>query len=530
MKLAMSSEMRELDRTAIEKYHIPGMVLMENAGHGTFNFMVRELGPVTGRSVIIFAGPGNNGGDGLVIARHVHQSGGFPFVVYMVPPDKLKGDAALNYSIVKELDLPSKVVHSNDDFASIKKIIKGFGSRKPIWSIVDALFGTGLKRMIEGRFLSAIKLINRLHDEYDCPVTAVDIPSGMDADNGQVLGYCVQADLTATYGLAKPAHFMHGGAGLIGKLHIVNIGIPPEAVNNSGIRGKAIESDIILELGPRKTASHKGSYGHLLILAGSEGKTGAAILSAKAALRIGSGLVTLAVPRPLNTIFESSLTEAMTIALPGSKTYLSVENIDLIHDQVAGKNAVVIGPGLSTRKKTQDLVVELYREIKVPMVVDADALNILSANLDVIADPPAPRILTPHPGEMARLTGHSTGKIQDDRLKTSLSFIKKMNRRKTNVTLVLKGAGTLVVDPQGSWAINTTGNAGMASGGMGDVLTGLIAGLIAQSIPPGPAARLAVYIHGLAADRLAEQKIFGYLAADVANNVPVILNEFVHKH
>ena len=530
MKLAMASEMQELDRTAIKTYHIPGIVLMENAGRGTFTFMVRELGSVHGRSVLIFVGPGNNGGDGLVVARHVYQSGGHPFIIYLVPPEKLKGDAALNYSIVKALDLPSQVVHSNDDITFIKQTIKNFCSQKPVWSIVDALFGTGLRRMIEGRFLSAIKLMNWLHEEYRFPITAVDIPSGMDADNGQVLGECVHANLTATYGLAKPAHYMHGGAGFIGKLYIVDIGIPPQAVNNIDLPGESLDADIFAQFGQRKIASHKGSFGHLLILAGSEGKTGAAILSAKAALRIGSGLVSLSVPDSLNTIFESSLAEAMTIALPGQRKYLSIDDVDQIHDQLVGKNSVVIGPGLGTHKETQDLVVKLYREVNLPMVVDADALNILAGNPDKITDPPAPRILTPHPGEMARLIGQTAKKIQADRLHSSLDFVKKVNLLKKNVTLVLKGAGTLIVDPGGTWAINTTGNPGMASGGMGDVLTGIIGGLTAQSIMPGLAARLGVYIHGFAADRLEEQKKFGYLASELADTIPEIINENICNH
>ncbi len=525
MKLATAAEMQRLDRTAIEEFHIPGIVLMENAGRGTVEFMVRELGPVRGRPVLIFAGPGNNGGDGLVIARHLHQLGGRPVIFFLIDPERLQGAAAVNFRIISRLRLPLHIIADADDLDAVAEKIAGIRASAPIWSLVDAIFGTGLKRPLAGRFLATVNLINRLRNELACPVTAVDIPSGLDADNGQILGGCAPADLTATYGLVKPGHVMHGGGDLIGKLHCVDIGIPPEAVSRAGLQGEAMGRRRTMHLlKKRKTSAHKGSFGHLLILAGSEGKTGAAILSGLAALRAGTGLVTLAVPHELNRIFESSLVEAMTVPLPHSATCLSIDDYDLLLDRLRGKDALVIGPGIGTAEKTRELVLRLYRELDLPMVVDADGLNILALAPDRIARPPGPRILTPHPGEMARLTGLATGEIQTDRLRAARRFTAATGAGVDNgITLILKGAGTIICDPDGSWAVNTTGNPGMAAGGMGDVLSGLIGGLLAQGCSPAAAARLGVYLHGLAADRLAQDRSFGYLASEVADIIPDII-------
>jgi len=530
MKLARAIEMQNLDRLAIEKYGIPGAVLMENAGRGTVDCMIREFGPVGGKLVPVFVGPGNNGGDGLVIARHVHQAGGHPFIIYLVEPGSLTGDAALNCSIVTQAELPCCTVLDGYGWEVAANKISGFRKKWPVWSLVDAVFGTGLKRPLSGHFLEAVEDINRLSSEIGCPVTAVDIPSGLDADTGRVLGGCVRADLTVTYGMAKPGHFMHGGNDLVGKLRVVDISIPAAAVSAAGLTGEALEPTILKSISPRLTTSHKGTFGHLMIVAGSVGKTGAAILSAHGALRAGTGLVTLCVPADLNVIFETSLFEAMTVPLPNSISCHSVADHALVRQSMEGKTAVVLGPGLGTSSVTRDLVRELYREVRIPMVVDADGLNLLAAEPEILADPPAPRLLTPHPGEMARLSGQNTRQIQADRLRAVLEYSKTVNKNVDHVTLVLKGAGTVICDPSGTWAVNTTGNPGMAAAGMGDVLSGLLGGLLAQGYPAVTAARLGVFLHGLAADRLAQQRQFGYLAAEVAAMVPEIITEYFIQH
>jgi NAD(P)H-hydrate epimerase len=528
MKLALASEMRELDRTAIEEYHIPGMVLMENAGRGTFGFMCEHLGPPEGKTAILFTGPGNNGGDGLVIARCIRQAGGFPFLVFLTDPGSLKGDAALNLRIARKLDLPACVMAKEEDVDSARQKIQHHLAAGRPWAVVDAIFGTGLQRPVEGRFREAIRIINGLRGDEGIPVAAVDIPSGINSDTGTVLGMAVRADLTATYGLAKPGHFLHGGDET-GRLRIIDIGIPRGPEAEKSLTGEVLDDTVLDFLQKRTAGAHKGNFGHLLITAGAEGKTGAAILCARGALRMGSGLVSLAVPAALNPVFETVLTEAMTVPLPGSGTLLTAGDADAVKEMAAGKSAIILGPGIGTADTTRELVIELYRDVKIPMVVDADALNCLAIDPEMIADPPAPRILTPHPGEMARLTGSGAGDIQADRLQGARSFTASVNNREKNVTLVLKGAGTVICDPGGSWAVNPTGNPGMAAGGMGDVLNGFIAGLLAQGLESAAAARLGVYLHGMAADRLAEKRMFGYLASEVADEAPAIMTNHARQ-
>ncbi|MHB8809467.1 MAG: NAD(P)H-hydrate dehydratase [Desulfobulbaceae bacterium] len=524
MQLARAAEMQRLDRAAIEEHHIPGMVLMENAGRGTVDFMVRELGPPAGKMLVVFVGPGNNGGDGLVIARLAQQLGGLPFLLFLTPPERLRGDAGRNAASALDLGLPSRVIADAAGLAAAVEELRTLAADRPVWSVVDALFGTGMKRPLSGLFLEVVHTINRLRAQHHWPVTAVDLPTGLDADTGLPLGGCVRADLTATYGLAKPGHFLHGGE-MIGRLQVVDIGIPPEVVQGANLKGEALDGAVFGALPQRAIAGHKGSYGHLLLLAGSAGKTGAAILAARAGLRMGTGLVTLAVPADLNPIFETALAETMTIPLPGSRSCLSIADFERIEEQLPGKTALVLGPGLGLHPDTQELVRKLYREVQLPMVVDADGLNILAREPEVLAGPPAPRVLTPHPGEMARLTDLTSREIQADRLDTALHFSAGLNRGSAMVTLVLKGAGTLICDPEGGWAVNTTGNPGMAAGGMGDVLSGILGGLLAQGLAPAAAARLGVYLHGLTADRLAETRRFGYLASEVADLLPVVASE-----
>lgn len=529
MKLATATEMQQLDRTTIDDYGVPGIDLMENAGCGTVDYMLHELGPVTDKSVIVFVGPGNNGGDGLVIARRLSQLGALPFVIYLVDPARLKGDAALNYNKVKEAGIPfSEMLHADELSALTAENIDP-SSGKPPWAIIDAIFGTGLQRPLAGHFLAAVQAINSIRKSTGCQVIAADIPSGMNADTGIFLGAGVEADHTVTYGLAKPGHFIHGG-NFCGKLHVVDIGIHPEAVAQAALKGETLGPGILEVFGTRALSSHKGNYGHLLVLAGSAGKTGAAFLCGHGALRIGTGLVTLAVPADLRTVFESNLFEAMTLLLPDSRRYPSTADYSMVIENLADKTAMIIGPGIGTKEKTRKLVIKLYREAEIPMVIDADGLNILAMEPECITDPPAPRILTPHPGEMARLTGLTSKDIQADRLSAIREFTASVNNDSRNVTTILKGAGTIICDPAGTWAINTSGNPGMAAGGMGDVLTGVIGGLLAQEKNPGIAARAGVFVHGLAADSLATESGFGYLASDVAGEIPYIIHESLHNN
>lgn len=525
MKLVTSLQMRELDRKAIEDFFIPGIVLMENAGQGTVAFMLSELGPVTGKSAVIFCGPGNNGGDGLVIARIIHQLGGFPNIFFLANPKNLTGDAQRNYAIVSRLNLPLETIPETDELPVIAAKILKIHNHAPVWSFVDAIFGTGLKRKLSGKYLAAVELINTISRKLSCPVTAVDIPSGLDSDTGAILGGCTHANLTATYGFAKPGHYHHGGQP-VGKIKIIDIGIPLEATQQENIQGELLGSDICHLQKKRTGISHKGNFGHLFILAGSAGKTGAAILSASGALHSGVGLVSLAVPNTLNNIFETSLPEAMTLPLPNSETFFSIDDYEIIVNNIQGKNGIVIGPGIGTNPKTEELIVKLYTEVPIPMIIDADAINIVAKNRKCLAKTSAARIFTPHPGEMARLLTCSTASIQDDRLLAAswANTITESIDHSHELVTVLKGAGTVCCNSNGYWAINSSGNNGMATGGMGDVLSGLIGGLLVQGYTAWESARIGVYLHGLAADMLAERQPWGYLASDVAKMLPFAMN------
>lgn len=518
MKLPTAEQMRKLDETAINRFGIPSIVLMENAGRGSIETLLRNIGDPVGQIVTIFVGPGNNGGDGLVIARHLHQKGARPQVILLADPQKLSGDPAVNLAIVNKLPVPVYPVASGDDLDELEEVISAS------WAVVDSIFGTGLKREVSGHYAEAINLINQL----GCPVMAVDVPSGLDSDSGQPLGFCVQADCTATFGLAKPGLIPHQpGSRFVGVLEIIDIGIPPQAVEESAIQTEWLTRQVVAEwLVPRHTSAHKGSFGHLLVVAGSTGKSGAAALCATGALRSGAGLVTVAAPRKLNRVLETLLIEAMTLPLPKSKHHLCDEDWETISTNLDGKTALAIGPGTGTDPETAKLVKKIYLEAKAPMVVDADGLNCLADDIAILKKAAAPRILTPHPGEMARLTKMKTVDIQANRLKVASDFAKKHG-----IVLVLKGAGTVIAGPDGRIAINSTGNPGMASGGTGDVLAGLIGGLLAQGLAPWQAACLSVYAHGLAGDLLAEENgvEMGYLASELAQELPMAFEEIANQ-
>ncbi|MCL1980341.1 MAG: NAD(P)H-hydrate dehydratase [Proteobacteria bacterium] len=523
MQLAMAAQMRELDRQAIEEIGIPGMVLMENAGRGTVDRMEQVFGPVAGKTVCVFAGPGNNGGDGLVIARTVHGLGGFPLVFFPADPERLTGDAGLNFEIYQRLRLPYQVLDSPEKFLALADTVLALARLHPIHSLVDALFGTGLERKVSGGFLETITWINSLRHSHRLPVISVDIPSGLHSDTGEILGAAVQADLTVTYGLAKPGHYHHGGD-RGGQLACIDIGIPAALVARMQLQGMVLtQPTLARHLRVRPATAHKGSNGHLLILAGSTGKTGAALLCGQGALRSGAGLVTFAVPGDLNPIFETALAEAMSVPLSARAGFLSIDDYQQIETLCVGKNGIVLGPGIGTEPETRELVLGLYGAYAGPLVVDADALTILAAYPDLLRNPPGPRIFTPHPGEMARLLGVPVEAVQADRLKAAQWLnINGADQRPVMIT-VLKGAGTVVAATGGAWAINASGNPGMATGGMGDVLAGIIGGLLVQGLDPWQASCLGVHLHGLAADRIAIDQPYGYTATEVAWQLPRVI-------
>lgn len=515
MKLALAEQMRQIDRAAIDDIGIPGVVLMENAGRQTVHQLCRYFGQVQGKEIAVFAGPGNNGGDGFVVARHLRELGAQVTVFALACADRIMGDAAVHFRIVGNLGIPVTFLLGPDDLQGL--------SPDCFDLIVDALFGTGLKRQVEGYFARVIEMIN----SASCPVVAVDLPSGLDSDTGGICGVAVKADLTVTFGVAKPGHVVFPGREMVGALEVVDIGIPSQVIAAAGLICELLDRKSVAPFVVRRPAnSHKGTSGHLLVVAGSLGKTGAAILCCQGALRVGAGLVSLCAGRALNAIFESALYEAMTIPVAGGDDGAPSSNdLQLILAAMEGKQAAVVGPGLGTTDETAELVRRIYQQAEIALLVDADAINILAADKNSLArTAQAGRILTPHPGEMARLTGKTSRFIQQNRLEVAREYA-----RQHNVYLVLKGAGTIIAAPDGTLAVNPAGNPGMAAGGMGDVLSGIIGGLLVQGLEPWKACCLGVYMHGLAADRLAQKAPCGYLASEVAERVPSVINELLNE-
>jgi ADP-dependent NAD(P)H-hydrate dehydratase / NAD(P)H-hydrate epimerase len=526
MKLPTAQEMLELDRSASEDFGIPSVVLMENAGVATVMMMEKELGPCSNSYAVIFIGPGNNGGDGLVIGRHLHQRGCLPMFFILVNPGLLRGDAAVNLAIVKKLRLPFHIIDNAKRVETIPVLLQQMETRGlPCYVVVDAIFGVGLNREVSGHFADAIDLINGHGVIAKVPRVAVDIPSGVDSDTGKALGTCVRANYTATYCCAKPGHFLHGGSEWTGKLSILDIGIPLEAIDRAKINTELATLDTYRQLSKplqRHKGSHKGTHGHLLIIAGSRGKSGAAILCGKGALRCGAGLVSLGVPTCVHDLVESLLIEAMTVFLTHSQDHLVDDDWPTLADAARGKKAVVVGPGLGTEESTAALVLRLYRQLPVPMVLDADALNILAEHRHVLPEAGGPRIFTPHPGELSRLLQKEVNDIQNNRIDAALLGSNLIGNVRHDNVLVLKGAGTIIAGADGTLFINTTGNPGMASGGMGDVLAGMIGALLCQGLSPMDAAVAGVYLHGAAGDHLYRQNGVGFLASQVADAIPEV--------
>jgi NAD(P)H-hydrate epimerase len=515
MYLVTASEMQEMDRRTIKNFGIPGMVLMENAGRGATRFFLEQFPDIENHQVGVIAGRGNNGGDGYVMARYLKQQGVSVKVYLLGTASRVQGDAAANLKFLKPLDIP--LVELSDEAAFSKH--QSEIARLDVY--IDAVLGTGLKSDVKGLFKTVIEFINGL----DKPVFAVDIPSGLNSDTGQVCGTCIRATATATFAFAKTGHLIYPGAQHTGALRIVDIGIPLPIVEAVKPRQRLLTGDLIQSwLAPRAPDAHKGTTGHLLVIAGAPGKTGAAAMACMAALRSGAGLVTLGIARSLNAVLETQILEAMTAPLPETPAGVLGESaFEIIRNLMDGKRCVALGPGLGQAEETRRLVHKIVESSPIPIVIDADGLNNLAASPRILEGACAPVILTPHPGEMARLADIPTGTVQQDRIKCARDFATAYN-----VHVILKGAHTLIAHPDGQVFINPTGNAGMASGGMGDVLTGMIAGLITQGIAPPEACRVGVYLHGAAADSLAQKMgPYGYLAGDVMEAIPGEIKKIV---
>lgn len=510
MKVVTSQEMRSIDSMTIQEIGIPGIVLMENAGVSVVKSIEDNFRGI--KNISIFVGKGNNGGDGLVCARHLFNRGYNVKAYLLSPADRFSGDALTNLTIAQNMSIPMSFILSEDDLVQQKMEIAESDL------IIDAIFGTGLTGEVRGFISSVIEFLN----SSKVPIVSVDLPSGLDADSGKVLGQCVKAEMTVTMGLPKRGLLLYPGANYVGKLLVADIGIPEKVIGSHEIKVNISEASEMIKLLPsRPRDSHKGTFGKVLIIGGSVGLTGAAAMASLSALRVGAGLVTLGIPSSLNDLMEVKLTEVMTMPLPETRSRTFSKNaLEVVMNVKKDFDVIAIGPGASREPETALFIQELCKSIDIPKVIDADALNALAEKKELLGELGPQTVLTPHPGEMSRLTGIPVTDIQSDRIGVAQKFAMEHN-----LILVLKGVPTVIADPSGVIYLNITGNPGLSSGGTGDVLTGMISGLIAQGLSVKEASILGVYLHGLSADLVARNKgEAGIIAGDIIENIPIAIN------
>ncbi len=508
-----AQEMQELDRRTVAECGIPSLLLMEHAGTEAVREMAAAFPALDRSGVVLLCGGGNNGGDGLVMTRHLLDRGVQAEAFLLASRDEVRGDARTNLEILERLGAAPREIREPAQLSAVAERL----ARADL--LVDALLGTGTRGAARGLQAQAIELLNAAGR----PVVAVDIPSGLAANQVEVPGPAVRAALTVTFALPKRCLLLYPAAACAGAVRIVDIGIPRRLCRAAAHRLHLLEAEDAAAAFPaRDPAAHKGTFGHVLVIAGSVGKSGAAALCGLAAQRAGAGLVTVAVPQSLNDILEVKLTEVMSVPVPETEARtISQEALAPLCRLAEGKSSVALGPGLGTHPSTRQLVREFLAACPVPVILDADGLNALAGDPDALARAAGPLVLTPHPGELSRLLGRPREEILADRVTIAQEAAVRLR-----LTLVLKLARSIVADPGGGATVNPTGNPGMASGGTGDVLTGLIAGLVAQGREPTLAARAGVYLHGLAGD-LAAQALGeeALLAGDLLDRVPEAIRQ-----
>jgi NAD(P)H-hydrate epimerase len=505
MKVVTASEMREIDRTTIKEFGISGLVLMERAGLAVAG---RVAGLFPSKRVLVLCGGGNNGGDGLVAARELFNRGAKAKVIMLAGKELLGPDCKAQLKSALKMGVP----------VEFRKTLRSIDLHGTV--VVDAVLGTGLSRKVTGPLAALFAFVNK----SGAPVVSVDVPSGISSDTGEILGKAVEADATVTFGLPKIGHLLHPGAACTGRLFVEDIGFPSRLLASEKITTTLLTQSFIRGLIlPRPACSHKGDYGHVLVVAGSRGRTGAAMLASRACLAAGAGLVTVGVPESLMDVFQAGVMEQMTLPLPDDgRGMLSEKAAGPILDFIRHKTDVVaIGPGIGVSNGTQTIVSELICKASVPLVLDADALNSIRGRTGLLKQSKSPLVLTPHAGEMARLMGKAVRDIEKDRLNASKTFAKE-----TGTWLVLKGAPTVIAGPEGQAFINSTGNPGMATAGSGDVLTGIISALLGQGLSPSDAAALGVYLHGMAGDMVAGQS--GMQSLTASRIIGALPEAFLH--
>lgn len=512
MRLLTAQQVREIDRQAIEEWGVPGVVLMENAGVGATRLLTQQLEHRTPGRIAIFVGPGNNGGDGCVVARHLLNQGFSVLTFLCTDPSRLQGDAAINYQILEKMT--NDIVYCG----SPEELEPWFDTLRHFSAIVDSILGTGLKRPISGWYLELIDQLNAIEGPFKL---ALDLPSGMESFSGRPHPRCFRADMTATFAFAKVGLAMPDALPFIGKLEVLDIGIPAPIMEQMDfVCELQNENELRAQWPQHPYNSHKGTFGHVLVIGGSRGLTGAAKMACRSSLRSGVGLCTLAVEEAIFESVAQSTLETMCASLGDFEQFE-----DALSTLQQRKSAIVLGPGLGQSLEKQELLAWLIQNTELPMIIDADGLNLLASQRDILKQAHSPIVLTPHPGEMARLLGTTTRAVQGDRLNSARSFAQEMQ-----VHLVLKGARTIIASPDGRLWINPTGNPGLATAGSGDVLSGMIGAFLARNLPPSLAARAAVYLHGKAADEL--QKTHGksgIIASDIIQMIPSLLAQWECK-
>ncbi|WP_035292373.1 bifunctional ADP-dependent NAD(P)H-hydrate dehydratase/NAD(P)H-hydrate epimerase [Clostridium sp. KNHs214] len=498
MRIGTSKASREMDRVCIEKIKIPGIVLMENAALKVVkNIDMNEID-----SFVLVCGKGNNGGDGFAIARHLHIQGKKVQVFLVGNTEGLTHDCMVNYCIVSNLGITISKINNISDLDYLRNCISTSGM------VIDCLFGTGLTRKVEGIYEQVISIIN---ENSPCTLS-VDVPSGINSDNGQVMGICVKAHKTVSFQIYKSGFLKYSSSKFIGQVIVENIGIPSKVIEEICPSEFILDKDFIKKtIKVRDKHSNKGDFGRALIISGSEGFTGAAYISAETAVRSGTGLVTLACPKDIQSILSCKLTEAMTV------NFTEKEKIQEI---VSRAKSIAIGPGMGNSIETLSILEKIIKTSKCPIVVDADAINVLQNHKDLIKEASNTLVFTPHPGEMSRLTALNIEDINENRIAIAKKFALE-----NNVIVLLKGYNTVITDGNSTF-INSTGNSAMANGGMGDCLTGLITSFIAQGYTSLEATYLAAYIHGYCGDKLSS-KMFCVNAKHIMDYIPYAIKEII---
>ncbi len=508
MRLVSGTDMKKMDNWAVNEYMIPSLLLMENAGRAVAVKALEILDGVSRKQVLILAGKGNNGGDALVAARHLSELGAEVKLFLFFPPEQFGEDALINWGLLDKLGINYNCLNDENSLYLLKLRLNQCDL------IIDGIFGTGFRGKPDDATTRAIQTIN----ESGVPILAIDVPSGLNADTGEVEGECIQARYTVTFAYAKRGLVMFPGKKYAGSLEVAHISLPQKALEIVETEEYYIDETFAQKLlPPRQKEGFKNTFGHVLVVAGSAGMTGAAFLASRAVLRSGAGLVTACLPSSLANEFDVVNPEVITCGVEETKegTISSAAGTE-IKRRLQGKQAVIFGPGLGATAEIRGLLEKMLEGLHVPLIIDADGLNVLALDGGILNRVQCPLILTPHPGEMARLLGLSTAEVQKDRVVAAQEAAVYFN-----AVVVLKGAATVTATPQGQVFINSSGCSALATAGSGDVLSGVIGGLAAQGIEPVAAAVLGVYIHGLAgeiaAKELGERSV---MAGDVLERLP----------